>query len=172
MAFPLAFHLQNKVIFYIFVFCSTHPSCSTCNSIFFSNGTQIPATSPYFTAKGHWEKILNIPIPSSRIFFQASSCISIESSMTVEYFYYFEGSENVNPPNKLKETVMERAASLSLLWSKPVIPAASPSSVPPNSKAFRTFGSIHRVRACRCARTRQGQSSHRITRVNHFLSSR
>lgn len=31
--------------------------------------------------------------------------------MTAEHFYYFEGSEKVNPPNKRKETLTERAGS-------------------------------------------------------------
>lgn len=163
MAFPLAFHLQNKVVCCGFVFCSMHLSCSTGNPIPFSNRPQILAISKYFTAKGSWEEILNIPIPSSRIFFQASLCISIESSMTLRAV-----KMSIHQTN-WKEHSLSEQALLSLLRSKRVIPAASPSSVTPNPNAFRTLGSIQRERACHCSGKLYGKSFHSTPMLNHFV---
>lgn len=161
---PLISIYKTKLYFVFLYFFSMHPSCSTCNSISFSNGTHTLATSTYFTAKGSWEKILNIPIPSSRIFFPSLFMYQDRELHDCRAFLLLRGQWKCQSQTNWKKHSLSEQALLSLLRSKHVIPAASPSSVPLNSKVFRTLASIRRERACHSlfhySRKRYGQSFH------------
>lgn len=105
----------------------------------------ILATSTCFTDKGSWEKILNIPIPSYRNFFHASLCMSIQSCMTAEHFYYLRPKKMSIHKTNWKKHSFSELALLSLLRSKHCRSHSlcfSLAQCTPNSNTPHTLGCI------------------------------
>lgn len=123
-AFPLCILItkQSCILFYV---C---PSCSTGNFIPLSNWTHTLATSTYFTDKGSSEKILTIPIPSSRIFFFMLLYLSVSRAAWLQSIFTIWGqgkcqATKQTETNRKKHSFSEQAL-LSVLRSKRVIHVA------------------------------------------------